>query len=301
MVCPPEDTEAMRREFEKLQELGCECEWWDTPQVVAAHGKAAGFSHGIFFPKDGIIDSTVYARALLARVSHAVQLRENCSPVVRTWTTPEGYGAVELKNGEQIIARHVLMATGGLFLDRTLAGIVRPCYSYLVGLKHREPGSEGGMAGGSSGDTPNYFTYGFSHDWCVSNGFIRISGEDHFSALKCPRVEPRTRMLAEWMHTKYPYLPRDAEYQVKYGVYSEIPDKLPLVGSAHEGSAITYMVGCNAWGQASLSAVATLAPGLLGYQPMNEFQRDLANFTSIRRFNAPFVAADCKPVCSAKL
>ena len=35
-------------------------------------------------------------------------------------------------------------------------------------------------------NSPNYFTYGFSHDWCVSDNYVRLSGEDHFSAYKDP-------------------------------------------------------------------------------------------------------------------
>ena len=49
-----------------------------------------------------------------------------------------------------------------------------------------------------------------------------------------------------------------------YGVYAETPDHLPLLGRTHAGSSIVYAVGCNAWGQASLSYVASLLPGLLG-------------------------------------
>ena len=55
-----------------------------------------------------------------------------------------------------------------------------------------------------------------------------------------------------------------------YGTYSETPDQMPIVGSLDEDSNVFYMVGCNAWGQASLSAAATLAPALLGIRSMTD-------------------------------
>ena len=46
------------------------------------------------------------------------------------------------------------------------------------------------------------------------------------------------------------------------------------------------MVGCNAWGQASLSAAAALAAPLLGYREMTESEQRTADLFSIRRFSA---------------
>jgi hypothetical protein len=48
-----------------------------------------------------------------------------------------------------------------------------------------------------SPDLPNFFTLGFSHDWCVDSDFVRINGEDHFSGLKRPRSTERCRYLAK--------------------------------------------------------------------------------------------------------
>lgn len=46
-----------------------------------------------------------------------------------------------------------------------------------------------------------------------------------------------------------------------------------------------YIVGCNAWGQASLSFAASLVPKLLGFQPfVDREEEECANFLSIRRF-----------------
>jgi hypothetical protein len=53
-------------------------------------------------------------------------------------------------------------------------------------------------------------------------------------------------------------------------------DNLPIVGKVSAESEIYYMVGCNAWGQASLSAVASLAPSLLGFRTMNETEKKFA-------------------------
>ena len=46
----------------------------------------------------------------------------------------------------------------------------------------------------------------FSHDWCVEDDFVRISGEDHFSGLKSPKATERCGNLAKWGWHKYPYL-----------------------------------------------------------------------------------------------
>ena len=61
---------------------------------------------------------------------------------------------------------------------------------------------------------------------------------------------------------------------------------MPLVGKTESKSRICYMVGCNAWGQASLSAAAELAAPLLGYREMTESEQRTADLFSIRRFSA---------------
>jgi hypothetical protein len=69
-----------------------------------------------------------------------------------------------------------------------------------------------------------------------------------------------------------------------YGVYGETPDHLPLVGRTHGGSAIVYVVGCNAWGQASMSYAASLVPGLLGAADLTAEQRDMARLLAVSRY-----------------
>ena len=98
-------------------------------------------------------------------------------------------------------------------------------------------------------DSANFFTLGFSHDWCVENNFVRISGEDHYSGLKSPRAKQRCGRLAQWGWTKYPYLEFGADYPATYGIYSETPDFMPLIGKTDPESCVCYMVGCNAWGK----------------------------------------------------
>jgi glycine/D-amino acid oxidase-like deaminating enzyme len=167
-----------------------------------------------------------------------------------------------------------------MFLSRLLSIAFRlprtfacPAHSYLTALRH------------APRDSPNYFTLGFSHDWCMSDGFVRISGEDHFSGLKLPRHEERCRKLAEWGWEKYPAVRRDESYPRLYGLYSETPDHMPLVGSTHDDSLVFYMLGCNAWGQASLSACAAMAPGLLGLRELTPLESRAAQLFSIRRFS----------------
>lgn len=58
-VCEEKDIDALRLEFEELQRLDCPgIEWWGQEQIYASAGGAhAGFSAGIYFPNDGIINS----------------------------------------------------------------------------------------------------------------------------------------------------------------------------------------------------------------------------------------------------
>jgi hypothetical protein len=54
------------------------------------------------------------------------------------------------------------------------------------------------------------------------------------------------------------------------------------------------MVGCNAWGQASLSAVASTAPALLGYREFRPEEVDGARLCSIGRFVGGDVAESAR-------
>jgi glycine/D-amino acid oxidase-like deaminating enzyme len=139
-------------------------------------------------------------------------------------------------------------------------------------------------------DSANFFTFGFSHDWCVDENFVRISGEDHFSGLKSPRSQERCGRLAKWAWEKYPYLESSADYPARYGIYSETADFMPLVGTPSDSSRVCYLVGCNAWGQASLSAAAAMAPALLGYREFSPQEQATARLFSIRRFTGRAVA-----------
>ena len=221
---------------------------------------------------------------------------------------PSRYAEVRLADGKILRARHALVATGGMHVDENLAGLLTPRYSYLVALPHRPPPARRGDGtdddvrldrdgGGddddddvdakmhrNNGDSPNFFTLGFSHDWCVESNFVRISGEDHYSGLKRPRSDVRCGALAAWGRDRYPYLDPDAPYLRRYGVYSETSDYLPLVGTPDPTSRVCYMVGCNAWGQASLSALASMTPALLGYRDFRPEEEDFMRLCSIERF-----------------
>jgi len=289
MVCEADRVERMRLEYDELQRLGCSCEWWGKDRVVAAHGESANFAAGIWFADDGRIDSSTYARRLIeaAAKTGALTLRENCARMMSAETIKDDLVEVRLADGEVLHGKSVVVATGAMHIDEHLAGILTPRYSYLAALPHRQPGAAGGMA---SPDSPNFFTFGFSHDWCVNDNFVRVSGEDHFSALKSPRAKERCDRLAEWAWAKYPYLQSGIHYPSKYGTYSETADFMPLVGTPTDSSRVCYMVGCNAWGQSSLSAVAAMAPALLGYREFAPEEDRAAKLFSIRRFSGRAMA-----------
>lgn len=108
-----------------------------------------------------------------------------------------------------------------------------PRYSYLAALPCRAPVAASEMA---APDPPNFFTFGFSHGRCMDENFVRISGEDHFSALKSPRAEERCGRLAEWVWEKCPYLEPATDFPARYGSYSETADFMPLVGTTMDTS-----------------------------------------------------------------
>ena len=286
MVCETDRSDRLQQEFDFLQNLGCPCEWWDEERVIEAHGSSAGYVAGIWFPQDARIDSVSFAKSLLdaAFKTGCLTLRDQCSPVIDIQNDDSrSHAVIRLEDGECLEAKQVIVATGGMFFDKQLAGILTPRYSYLAALPHIDPGPLGGM---DAPDSANFFTLGFSHDWCVENNFVRISGEDHYSGLKSPRAKQRCGRLAQWGWTKYPYLEFGADYPATYGIYSETPDFMPLIGKTDPESCVCYMVGCNAWGQASLSAAAALAAPLLGYRDMSETEQRTADLFSIRRFSA---------------
>lgn len=194
----------------------------------------------------------------------------------------------------KITCDHAVIATGGLFAEPNLFGILSPRWSYLVGVDTRITADSVSQFSAkplqnADGNSPNFFTWGYTHDRCTVNGHVRISGEDHFSALKPPRMKERCESLVAWVGKKYPELKANTDaavplkYKRQYGVYSETPDHLPILGSV-KGSRICYIVGCNAWGQASLSYCASLVPKLLGFGLLSVEEKPYLKLLSIRRF-----------------
>jgi glycine/D-amino acid oxidase-like deaminating enzyme len=136
--------------------------------------------------------------------------------------------------------------------------------------------------------SPNFFTWGFTHDWCFVNGKVRISGEDHYSAYKAPLCEERCANLTRWALERYGADQLDKagsdSLVQQYGVYSETPDHIPLIGHLTSKSKVCYLLGCNALGQAVLSYSSSLVPGMLGYNELDEGHKDSLKLLSIRRF-----------------
>lgn len=296
------DAADLAHEFEVLRSVGCDdIEWWDKDKLASTPGCPVVFHCAIYFPGDGIINSGVFAASLVKAATEmgAVHLFEEC-PEVTGVTTEDDMAVTTLANGHRITSKHVVLATGGLFTgDANLSGIIRPCWSYLVAMPHPEASSTaispaGTMSDGTPHFSHNFFTWGFTHDWSWTNGAVRISGEDHFSALKPPRSAERCAAMAKWTRRAYPEIygsdeagvPVDLKaYSRQYGVYSETPDAVPVVGHVTSSSRVCYLLGCNAWGQAVLSYAATLVPGLLGYRDLTAEEKDLFSLLTIRRFS----------------
>mmetsp|Transcript_53294 Transcript_53294/g.133791 ORF Transcript_53294/g.133791 Transcript_53294/m.133791 type:complete len:464 (-) Transcript_53294:69-1460(-) len=290
------DVAELQWEYGVLKDVGACVEWMDEEQVVAHHGRPAGFAAGIFFPRDCVINSALYAQCLLDAANATglleVRLGVRVVDVVDALQDGARVAVVTLADGHVMHAKYAVVCTGGHFFTAALNGILRPCWSYVAALDDPrlfEPAprrSGGGQL--TFPNSPNYFTYGFTHDWCMTDGRLRVSGEDHTSGLKPPLAARRVESLLDWCLERYPYLRTcykgAASVEAIYGVYSDTPDAAPLVGFFHADSRVCYSVGCNAWGQAIFSYAATLVPALLGLRPFTPEDAAFARHFSPGRF-----------------
>ena len=301
------DEAELRREFEILSSLMHDddgIEWCGTERLSLVEGMSSDFCCGIYFPHDAIIDSSMYAKILMKHVVKESEGNAEFWPntTVRSIISVSSGEAVAIEIDEEehriITARKVVVATGALCrsqgqLER-LNGLMKPCYSYLVHVPTNT--SRAGHVYDDDFCSPNFFTWGYTHDWCYTRGKIRISGEDHFSAYKPPKVEERCDRLSRWTLDRYgcgnSYTDEEiTSFPRQHGLYSETTDMVPMVGTLlldHEHNKeqnICYLLGCNAWGQTILSYCANLVPALLGYQELTESQRDVLKLVSIRRFS----------------
>ena len=107
---------------------------------------------------------------------------------------------------QKITSTYVVVATGGFSIDPILAGILSPRWSYLTGINTVVAAPKDIYANDIKlpyDYSPNFFTWGYTHDWCIVNGYVRISGEDHYSAMKPPRMKERCQAMATWVGEKY--------------------------------------------------------------------------------------------------
>jgi glycine/D-amino acid oxidase-like deaminating enzyme len=161
MVCENDDLNGMEEEFRILKGSGMEVEWWDSDKVKEFHGADTKFVSGIFFPKDAVIDSVSYSKVLAKKAAitgENISIRENIY-VSNIEEMDDGMIKVFTSSNEIFMCKKVVMATGGFLMDSfNLNGILRPCYSYLTSMSSHT----------LLRDSPNYFTFGFSHDWCFT-------------------------------------------------------------------------------------------------------------------------------------
>jgi glycine/D-amino acid oxidase-like deaminating enzyme len=305
-VGTPADRDALKREFEMLSQLGADgIEFWDEERVINSCGAGSGFTCAIFFKNDGVINSAEYARGLLRWCSETscddsrVRVFEGCPPVTSIGTF-SNHAITSFCDGSRICSNYVVMATGGLFTEASLSGILQPSWSYLISVPipasalSSQPDRHMYHA-----NSPNFFTWGYSHDWCMTGGYFRLSGEDGFSALRPPRAGEKISNLVKWTRCKFPHLESGIESMTfSYGVLSSTPDHVPIVGTPSPTSRVAYVLGCNASGQASLSYGASLLPAILGYKAFTSEQKDLFLLLDVRRFALlPAVQADTHTTC----
>jgi glycine/D-amino acid oxidase-like deaminating enzyme len=319
----------MLDEYRMMTALGCpSLQLWDRDRVNATYGCGGqgDFVGGLFFADDGIIDSAAYAQGLLtaAQRTTCVRVREEAPRVVSVVQYPsDDFVTVSLADGSILRCGQVVMATGGGSVDASLAGIVTPAWSYLVSIPDAAaenaaqvdaassiraaslpvPSSSSSMDARAqpipSKWSPNFWTFGFAYDWAVCDGKWRVSGEDHYSAMKPPRAAERCAALVDWTVGRQPTLASAAAsgaVEQQYGVYSETPDFLPLVGLPRPGSRVCYLLGCNACGQTVLTYAAAMVPGILGFAALDREQEEaLKTLMPISRYSLLPVVAGSAP------
>lgn len=289
MVCKPDEVEELYEDFLLCKEAGYDVEWWDKTKVEQFHGSDFDYHSAMFFPNDGVIYSSKYSK-VLAEVTkkNGLEVRENTIVKDVSEELKDGKNIVRvlLNNGESLVADKVVMCTGGLYIDKYIGGILKPVYSYLTGMKSPVDYTkiENGKTFSTMKNTPNILTHKFLCDFAMCNGWMRISGEDHYSSSLYPRTNHRGKEMENWVMKRYPFLRNSKEIKYINGVCSESPDYLPLFGRAFEGSNIIYNLCCNGWGQAVLSATAILVTGVLGERTLTKEEEELVEFIDIKRF-----------------
>jgi glycine/D-amino acid oxidase-like deaminating enzyme len=279
-VCTSDEYSELRAEYDFLRSLGDCCDDFEfIEEMDLVEGACPEFPYGIYFPQDAVIDSSEYVKRLMSKCLKSGHVTTRFHTQVVNVRDGQDMCIVTLTNGEELAARHVVVATGAMDPLPQLHGLLVPCYSYLVQIP---VSSDQGIQ-----QSANFFTWSDIHDWCFDQGKIRVSGEDHFSAYKDPHLAERCSRMIEWARDRYPCLasvPNDCIPQ-QYGLYSETPDYVPIIGTRSDESRICFLVGCNAQGQAILSYAASLVPKILGYGGnFDESQKESLRLLSIRRF-----------------
>src|SRR5687767_13619668 len=109
------------------------------------HGARAGFTRGIWFPHDAIVQSQLLAQSLLAaprspgakgsilvQEGTRVTRIDDLGKTARVFMRPDGASAADVASLE---VAQVVVATGGFFsesLRLPVSRFIRPCWSYLV-------------------------------------------------------------------------------------------------------------------------------------------------------------------------
>jgi glycine/D-amino acid oxidase-like deaminating enzyme len=287
LACGATNKAHLKREFQLFTTLKGDCfegiEWCDQERLKEVPGIPKHYDAGIYFPNDAIIDSSLYAKTLLQHILSNINVQFWPHSTLKTYGEENDKTVrLVLTNGKEIRAKQVVVATGAFFQDPNLHGILKPCYSYLVNV----PISIDNPS--HCQESSNFFTWGFSHDWCFANGAVRISGEDHFSAYKPPHLLERSDRLSKWALQQYEIDIQNIgcdSFPQQYGLYGETPDMVPLIGKLHKDSRVCYLTGCNAWGQTILSYCASLVPGMLELTDLTKEQQDILKLVQIQRFS----------------
>ncbi len=258
----------MADEFPVYRDLGVDVYLKSGDDVNALFGSDV-FVGGLYFPRDGIIDSKAYVRSLIDSVdvlSH--------TEVVGVCDSIDEVVLSTVCNGvrEDVSARQVVFATNGFFDDVNLYGLLRKAWAFIVCFEDDGP------------NTPNAFNYADDYfDWTRQDGVLQVGGCQEVPV--CVPFDERQSLnkIVSWSKRTFTRLNDSDVLLYHWGELAYTFDERPIVGKFDENSRVSYIVGCNAIGQSLLSYGASLLPGIIGRAELSDEQKRFCEFLSPRR------------------
>ncbi|MEK6983146.1 MAG: FAD-binding oxidoreductase [Nanoarchaeota archaeon] len=273
MVGNKKEFEALKDEYKyyKLMGFGRDYNLVSKVQIAELY-KTSVFEGGLLIPNDAIASGEEYPRILADKAGLTVA--ENAK-VIDIKQTKTGV-MVKTDSAGDITADYVVLATNGFLIDKNLRGKIWPWWTFEISYEDNGP------------NTPNSFDFNDDYHWFSRQDNLLFIGGGATSIIsnnfRFYKYEEREKgKLIKWVNKIFPQTRGKQPVAFHFGVGAYTIDEVPIVGKYSMESRIFYIVGCNGTGQSTLSYAASLMPGIMGYVPLNDKQRRIAEFLSPTR------------------